>query len=455
MSGIKCPNCLRVIEKSAKCEYCSFSFSKYHRINNCEILSVSLLSIEDYKKYKRRIDKLVKKPLFWWLKSAGNNPKSVLCIENDNNKNKVIERPCNFSSSVRPVLTIKTDRKIPAGHIVAICGHDCTVIDTFEETSFVIFNEPLYDYFSFDNNSNKWEESELKRYLEETLMQDIKKYVQTLNSVLVIYEDYKKYGLFDSNYISANSNKVFTFIVENNYTKGAYVALDFISKEDSFLKLTDTRFEVKYKLKDYDKISFLLFCMWHKDMFHSNDEAIEQCINLYQEEEKNFNRFFLLKNARERLFSVLSSGDLDYIKELQDLMKNDYYKNSKYQELYNDTYVNLINNNVVESKWVSEIQLYHLIKNYYPDAIYQYKTKWLGFQSLDIYIPSIKTAFEYQGKQHYEPVAYFGGEKQFKKQVENDKKKQMLCEENKVRLIYWKHDEKISNELLQEKLHSN
>lgn len=455
MAGIKCPNCLKIIEESAKCEYCSFLFSKYHRINDCEIQSISLLSIEEYKKYKRRIDAMKKKPLFWWLKSSGKTNDSVLCIENDNNKNKVIERQIDFSSCVRPVLRIKTDTKIKTGHIVAICGYDCTVIDKFEDIAFVIFNEPLEDWFCFDENSNNWEKSEIKRYLEETLLNDIKIYKHTLKSVMSIYEDYKKYGLFDINYINDNSDKTFEFIVENNYTKGAYVALDFISKEETFLKITDTRFGVKFKLKDYEKISFLLFCLWHKDMFHSSDESIEKYIQLYQDEEQNFNRFFLLKNAREQLFNILSYGDLDYIKEFQDLMKNDYYKNTNYQEKYNDIYINLVNNNVIESKWVSEIQLYHLIKNHYPDAIYQYKTQWLGLQSLDIYIPSINTAFEYQGKQHYEPIAYFGGEKHFKKQVENDKKKLKLCEENKIRLIYWKYDEKITKELLEKKIHSN
>lgn len=453
MSGIKCPNCLSFVEKSVKCERCSFQFSKYHLIHDYEIITISLLSIEEYQKYKRKIDRLIKKPLFWWLKSSGDNYKGVLCIKNDNNKNKIIVRPCDYHSGVRPVLTIKTSKKMTLGHIIAICGYDCTVIDNFENTSFLIFNEPLPDDFCFDNNSNKWEESELKRYLEEILMNDIKKYERMFNSVLSIYEDYKKYGLFDLNYINDNADKTFTFIVENNYTKAAYVALDFISKEETLFKLSDTRFVVAFKLKDYEKIDFLLFCLWRKDMFHSDDKAIEQCVQLYQEENQNFNRFFLLKNKRAQLFNILSYGDLDYIKELQDLMKNDYYKNTKYQEKYNDTYINLVNNNIIESKWISEIQLYHLIKIYYPDAIYQYKTKWLGAQSLDIYIPSIKTAFEYQGKQHYEPVEFFGGIEAFEKGKLRDLRKKDLCVSNGVKLIEWRYDEPISQVLLKEKLH--
>ena len=66
------------------------------------------------------------------------------------------------------------------------------------------------------------------------------------------------------------------------------------------------------------------------------------------------------------------------------------------------------------SRWVKETAMFELIHKHYPDAIYQYRTKWLRQQSLDVYVPSLKTAFEYQGIQHFSPVDYFGGEQKFK-----------------------------------------
>ena len=42
--------------------------------------------------------------------------------------------------------------------------------------------------------------------------------------------------------------------------------------------------------------------------------------------------------------------------------------------------------------------------------MYQYKVDWPCYQSLDNYIPSLSIAVEYQGKQHYSNIEYFGGE---------------------------------------------
>lgn len=69
---------------------------------------------------------------------------------------------------------------------------------------------------------------------------------------------------------------------------------------------------------------------------------------------------------------------------------------------------------------------------------------WLGRQSLDFYLCDFKVAIECQGIQHYEPVAFFGGERGFKKTVERDKRKKRLCEEHGVRLFYIRYDEDVN-----------
>lgn len=63
--------------------------------------------------------------------------------------------------------------------------------------------------------------------------------------------------------------------------------------------------------------------------------------------------------------------------------------------------------NDIKLKNTSELTLYKIIKDIFKDAIYQYRTEWLGRQSIDIYIPSKKIAFEYQGEQHYNPIGIF------------------------------------------------
>lgn len=59
---------------------------------------------------------------------------------------------------------------------------------------------------------------------------------------------------------------------------------------------------------------------------------------------------------------------------------------------------------------------------------------------LDGYCENLKIAFEYDGRQHYEPVDYFGGIKCFTDLQKNDIVKNELCEKNGIKLIripYW------------------
>ena len=63
--------------------------------------------------------------------------------------------------------------------------------------------------------------------------------------------------------------------------------------------------------------------------------------------------------------------------------------------------------------------------------------EWLGLQSLDFYLPKYNIAIECQGGQHFFPVEGMGGEQRFKKQIERDKRKAMLCKNNGIRLFYY------------------
>ena len=67
----------------------------------------------------------------------------------------------------------------------------------------------------------------------------------------------------------------------------------------------------------------------------------------------------------------------------------------------------------------------------------QKKFSWLGSQSLDFYLPEYNIAIECQGKQHFEPITFFGGEKGFNKIIKRDRLKRELCVENNVDLLYF------------------
>ena len=92
---------------------------------------------------------------------------------------------------------------------------------------------------------------------------------------------------------------------------------------------------------------------------------------------------------------------------------------------------------VIRPKWKHELTLFHAVHRRHPDTLYQYRPEWLGRQSLDLYIPSLRTAIEYQGVQHYHPIEFFGGEEALTQRRLLDRQKRELCEANEVRLIEW------------------
>ena len=105
--------------------------------------------------------------------------------------------------------------------------------------------------------------------------------------------------------------------------------------------------------------------------------------------------------------------------------------------------------------WISEMRLYNLVKKHYINALHQASPEWLKPQHLDIFVPYKKIAFEYQGRQHFEPVEYFGGEKSHNKIKELDSKKYLKCKRKNIKLIYWRFDERINEKNLIKKLNEN
>jgi hypothetical protein len=102
--------------------------------------------------------------------------------------------------------------------------------------------------------------------------------------------------------------------------------------------------------------------------------------------------------------------------------------------------------------WVSEMELYDLIKKAFPTAVHHHSPGWLVPQHLDIHIPSFGLAVEYQGRQHFEPVDFFGGEEAFEATKRRDALKARKCKANGVSLMYWRYDEPIAWDLLKQKL---
>ena len=109
-------------------------------------------------------------------------------------------------------------------------------------------------------------------------------------------------------------------------------------------------------------------------------------------------------------------------------------------------------------QWKSETSVYYMVNKLFEDkevvVTHHLRPNFLDGLELDIYFEynENKVGIEYQGKQHFEPIEYFGGEESFKGVVERDKRKKDLCEKNGVELIYYNYYEEISESVLREKL---
>lgn len=87
--------------------------------------------------------------------------------------------------------------------------------------------------------------------------------------------------------------------------------------------------------------------------------------------------------------------------------------------------------------WVGETLLYNIIAHLYPShtVLRHHRPGWLDRLELDICLPELKLAFEYQGQQHFHAVEAWGGEKALIDLQARDRKKAELCRQNGITLV--------------------
>lgn len=137
------------------------------------------------------------------------------------------------------------------------------------------------------------------------------------------------------------------------------------------------------------------------------------------------NEYEIFVNLYQALLPFLHSiylNAVNIIKESEISWKN----------LINELQSKLISEGVIISKWKHEQSLFMLIRKIYTDALFQYRSKWLEPQNLDIYIPSLNLGIEYQGIQHYESVDFFGGENALVHRKELDERMRNLCKKTEL-----------------------
>jgi len=103
------------------------------------------------------------------------------------------------------------------------------------------------------------------------------------------------------------------------------------------------------------------------------------------------------------------------------------------------------------NRWTSETILYQLVESNYPDHTIKrhYRPDFLNGLELDIFLEEAEVGIEYQGIQHYEAVDHWGGEEGLKQRQERDQKKKELCNEHDIDLVCIRHDQELTDALIE------
>lgn len=99
-----------------------------------------------------------------------------------------------------------------------------------------------------------------------------------------------------------------------------------------------------------------------------------------------------------------------------------------------------------------ESQIKNYLENHNIDYVYnkhiiEINEDFQNFMRIDFYIPSKNLFIEFNGKQHYIPIAHFGGEVTFKRQQKRDEYLRKYCGKNNINLLEIRYDENVNEKL--------
>jgi hypothetical protein len=165
------------------------------------------------------------------------------------------------------------------------------------------------------------------------------------------------------------------------------------------------------------------------------------------------------ESCPQEILELVKLDPIETPKRYQDLVKTNLVESEKLRKEFRTQQRqiwNIIENEVrqkfghrkIGEAWTSETILYYIIRSLFPNKtiVRHYRPDILQGLELDIFIKELKVGVEYQGVQHFKPIAHWGGEEGLQKLKVRDKRKREICNSLGIQLIYFKYNEGLSND---------
>ena len=211
------------------------------------------------------------------------------------------------------------------------------------------------------------------------------------------------------------------------------------------VKVDTDLYAVTIPTTDLDIIELLAMSSTRLFVAFDEEDPVLQFLDRYNRIAQIEHLMWKVNYYKQEYRSLRTIPDIELRKEL-----SDYH--SAITSCRNKIYESLISDSHTNARWISEQEAYRIVKSHYPDVRFQYQPAFLRGQKLDIFIPSKNTAIEYQGKQHYEPVEFFGGKKGYMSNQRRDDRKRRLCRSQGIKIVYWDYDKPLTEEYFLEVL---
>lgn len=337
---------------------------------------------------------------------------------------------------------------VPNGKILKIMNRNSSIRYSFYTLQLFKYLKSFEDIIKFDeiycdtfSNNNWFNQLERIQYLIRS--------EASPNEIFNSFHTLKLFNAFQFSIITiidrltVNKNDIQNYLLNNNFIP---LSIPYITNPSFQIKISDSTNEI---LETEDFVTFINSLTDEEVIQFFEIEFLEETLNL-----ENIYPEFKLDILGIKILERWYDSDMNYnvAKVFQDRLISVNISEKLIREYYKKLKKNLrsIENKIRTNKGYNivgslynESLLFKLIQSAFPhyEIISQYSPNWLGRQRIDIFIKELNLAIEYNGKQHYEPVMYFGGNEGYLKTVFRDKIKKKKCFKNGCKLIEVKYDE--------------